>query len=1001
MTIFIFRFGGSCLDLRDFFRWGLVRFGLLCWLGSGSLLASLASAAPVAPVAPGASGAEIVGTVSNAGTGNLLEGARVELPALGRTSWVDRTGRYVMAEVPAGTHELVVTYTGLDPIRREVTVSAGARLTRDFDLTAVVYQMSAFSVSGEREGTAAAITAQRNAENIKNVVAMDTYGNLPNMNATELALRLPGVAGLPGDEVVEGVTIRGMSLGLNTITIDGGMMSSFQAMTRQTRMTAFTGAMFEQLELIKGHTPDKGADSLGGTINFKTRSPLSMREKRRFTISSSARWAPAFTEQIPLRRAHPGHPLLNAAYQEVFSVLGSERNLGVAVNVFYSENVFGNFRTTRDFENTLNTPAYLWDYRTEDNFNNRKQASISAKIDYRLSSHTKLALNLIYNDAFEPARRRYTTRAFTNQTAPNATTSGVIPGYSDRITQVRAVAASLIDVTSTLAQRFQRLRHGDFGIEHAWGPWALDYAGLMSRTRYSIGNDDGALINRVTNVGWTLDRTAADLYPRFLQTAGADITNPANYRPAPTGLSSNKGIQNEHRVTDLRGNLRFSLPVTAWSFKAGGQWRQQAVVDADRRRRWNYVGTTALADDSTIILWDQLKTGRRIPTWDFAQQMKDGEPLVPAWWREDIYYAEMQKYTLSRSVRETVRAGYGMVQGKVGGTGLLAGVRMEETATSGAGWVRARVATTAAQQAADPLGAAQRDYAGTRRELTGSYRKSFPSLHLHRDLTQNLKARLSATTSFGRPPLTNAVPSETPSEVNQTLTVSNPSLLPQTAVNWDAALEYYFEPAGAFSIGWFNKKIKDYIVTGINSGTIATGAGNGYNGDYSGFTLLAAANAGTAYVNGWEFSYVQQLRFLPGLWRGLSVNANGTMLNTHGNFGGLINLGNGQIPRFIPRTGNISLSWRYRAFSTRLLYNFTGDYPEAYSIATIARNRFVMKREIMNVGFAYEVRPNVNLTCDIANLGNAPQKIYRGVPDQLDTEIIQGTTVTVGVQGRF
>ena len=945
----------------------------------------------------------ITGTVSNAGTGNLLEGARVELPALGLTALTDRTGRFSLNDVQAGTHEIVVWYTGLDAMRGTVTVTSDATAGRDFDLTSSIYQLGAFTVTGEREGIAAALTAQRNAANVKNVVAMDTYGNLPNMNATELAMRLPGVAGIPGDEVVEGVTIRGMSLGLNTITIDGGMMSSFQAMTRQTRMTAFTGAMFEQLELIKGHTPDKGADSLGGTINFKTRSPLGMREKRRLTYSLSTRFAPSFTEQIPMRRDHPSHPLFNAAYQEVFDLPGGVRNLGVAVNLFYSENAFGNFRATRDFENTLTAPAYLWDYRTEDNFNNRKQASVSTKFDYRLSSHTKLTLNLIYNDAFEPARRRYTTRAFTNQTVPNATTSGVIPGYTDRITQVRPVAASLIDATSTLAERFQRLRHADLGAEHTFGPLAIDYAALYSRTRYSIGNNDGALINRVTNIGWILDRSPSDLYPRFTQTAGADITNPQSYRPAPTALSSNKGIQNEHLVKDLRANFTYRIPVEALavSLKTGGQWRRQVVTDADDRRRWNYAGTTALANDPGLSTWDEKKTGRRIPTWDFAQFMQDGEPVAPGLWREDLYYAQSQKYTLSRSVTETVTAGYAMLQGQAAGTGFLAGVRSETTDTGSYGWVRSRVASTAAQQAADPLGAAQRDYANNRRETAGTYTKSFPSVHLNRNLARTLKARLSWSTSFGRPPMTNAVPNETPNEANRTLTISNPALLPQTASNWDAALDYYFEPAGAFSIGWFHKKITDYIVTGINSGTIGTGANNGYNGDYDGFTLLSSANAGTAYVQGWEFSYVQQFKFLPGLLGGLSLNANCTLLKTHGNFGGNLNLGNGQIPRFIPVTGNVSLSWRHRAFSTRILYNVIGEYPESYSISTIARNRFVMRREIVNLGAAYDLFPNLSLTCDVANLCNAPQKIYRGVRDQLDTEIIQGTTVTVGIQGRF
>ena len=86
--------------------------------------------------------------------------------------------------------------------------------------------------------------------------------------------------------------------------------------------------MFEGLELIKGHTPDRPADSLGGTINLKSRSPLSMREKRRITYNLAVRWAPSFTEQIPLRDGHPSHPLLNVGWWEVFDVAGGSRNLG-------------------------------------------------------------------------------------------------------------------------------------------------------------------------------------------------------------------------------------------------------------------------------------------------------------------------------------------------------------------------------------------------------------------------------------------------------------------------------------------------------------------------------------------------------------------------------------------------------------------------------------------------------------------------------------------------
>ena len=52
------------------------------------------------------------------------------------------------------------------------------------------------------------------------------------------------------------------------------------------------------------------------------------------------------------------------------------------------------------------------------------------------------------------------------------------------------------------------------------------------------------------------------------------------------------------------------------------------------------------------------------------------------------------------------------------------------------------------------------------------------------------------------------------------------------------------------------------------SGTIGTGADNGYNGEYAGWTILSTANAGTAVVQGWEFSYQQQFTFCRDCSRG-------------------------------------------------------------------------------------------------------------------------------------
>ncbi len=951
----------------------------------------------------------ITGNVSNAATGNLLAGARISVPAFGTSTLADSTGRYVLTGVPTGTHEVVASYLGLDSLNVQVTVATGSIATRDFDLTSGVYKLETFKVTGEREGNAVAITAQRNAPNVMNVVAIDAFGNLPNMNASELAVLLPGVAGNPSDEGnVVGMTIRGMGPGLNSITIDGALMGSQGGGSRQTRMHTITGSMFDQLELVKGHRPDRGMDSLGGTLNLKSRSPLTMKEKRRTTYNFSARMAPPGTQQIPMREDHRTHPLLNVAHQEVFDFLGGDRNLGVAVNLFYSEQAVGFFSTTRDYQsnNAPGTPAYLWDYGTQDNYNNRKQSSVNAKFDWRITPSTKLSVNTIYNDAFERFRLRYNFRAFTGTatTAVNAT-SGIVAGYTDRITEVRPTAGSTVDITSQMSNFFHRQRHISAEIEQKFGPLELDYFWALSVDRINGGGGDGGvLVNRITNVGWRLDRTADDLYPRFIQTAGPSIANPANYRPNSYNFADTK---NFHEPREFRANARYKLPTDfAFAFKTGFRWREEMVEDRNMNRRYNFLGTNSgqLPADPTLETFGDHKTGLRIPGWNANAIARNRTPLDATLWSEDVFFYQQNLYTGRRGTTETVTAGYGMVDGRIGRVGFLGGVRTEKTETESFGWVRNRVPANAALQLSNPKAAADLYYADSLRTPSGGYTKSFPSAHLTYDFTANLKTRASWSTSFGRPPLNNLQPAETfnaTDGTNGTLTINNPSLRPQTAANWDLNLDYYFEPVGNLSVGWFHKTIEDYFVSGIEQGTVGTGANNGYGGEYPGARILTRSNLGTAIVQGWEFNYQQQFTFLPGALKGLGASFNYTLLDTHGNFGSAVERTTGQVPGFIPRTANASLSWRYKKLGTRIVANRTGSYVRNFTAIGSGGNLYNRARTVINAGAAYQLRPALSLSVDVQNLFNEPQSWYRGSPDNLAQMYIPGVTVTFGVSGRF
>jgi iron complex outermembrane receptor protein len=1023
------------------------------------LMAVLFAAVPLAVRA--ADVGTITGSVSNAATRNTLEGAVVLVSGVNLTTLTDDSGRYSFSGVPAGAHDLVISYIGLDTVRQTVVVTAGQTSTRDFELTAGIYKLSSFKVTGEREGNAAMITEKRNADNVKDVVAMDSFGYLPNMSAGEVVARLPGVAGSPTDEgLAYRFNIRGMDPTLNNVTVDGGSLTTLGT-NRSFELQSITGAMFEGVELIKGQTPDKGADSLGGTINFKTRSTFSMKEDSRTTYNASVRMAPPFFEQTPWRSQHRSHPILNLTHQQVFSVFGGHRNLGTSVNLFYSENAVGGFETIFDRTSLANGPAPVFNYQTWDNINNRKQQSIALRTDYKWSPTTKFSLSVTENDNFERMRRRVRVTAAasgnSNTQVPSDTT-GIVPGaFTNQVTVVRAIPSTSAAGSNTNnidvqmdgpLNYYVRMGRVDFTGEHTYSKLTIEYTGGVARTTLNSGNGRGGTLNmrlfdptaqvqgspvRFGGAGWIIDQTQNELHPKFIQNGGPDFTDPNNYLPRATDGLTQARNENDQLLKQFRLDVKYTLPFAApTTLKAGFHWRSlQVDLWGKDRHRWvpkaaaAYDSNVHFAPDLSYVSYDAIKTGRKIPVWQAHQFTTDGRPTDPGIWNEDLYFNESQKFIGTSGVTEWIPATYVMAQGRLGRdgwlarTGYLAGVRFEQVRTESFGWVRSRILSTGADQLADPVGAANRDYGVNARNLSGKFTQRFPSIHVFHDITPNLKGRVSWSTSYGRAGIASLLPGETPDDTNRILTVNNPALKPQQASNWDATLEYYFEPVGSLTFGWFHKKITDYIVSNLDRGIIPDSPTNGYDGQYAGYTERTTLNAGDVYVQGLEFAYSQQFTFLPGPLKGLSASFNYSLTDQHGLGsapapGGTPVLGRAPTPTnpevyfsrreiagFIPAAANASLSWRYRKFNTTLLYNFTGEYPTSISVLAPALNQYRYSMKTLNVSAGYQYQPNFGFTVNVANVLNEPQKWYVGYKDRTRRTIINFVTVTVGVNGRF
>ncbi len=961
--------------------------------------------------------ASLSGSVSNAGTGRFLDGAAVELVGTGRTALTDSTGEFRFPDFVPGNYTVTVSYLGLETQRLELTLAAGERARRTFDLGTAIYKMDSFTVSGEREGNAAAITRQRNADSVKHVVSMDAFGNLANDNAGELLLRLPGIAGTHDlDGNISTVSIRGAAANLNMVTVDGNLMASNFGDSRSFALRSISGALFDEIEVTKAPTPDMPADSIGGAVNFKSASPLDMKGARRITASASFRWAPRWVENVPMAYDHPLHPTLKVGWQQVLGIFGGARNLGVTFNAFYSENASGGYTGTNAYQTTLSRRAFLYDYQSRDIYNNRKQTSASLKLDYRLSPGTTLTLNALVNEDDQPFNRWYVSRAVTGQNLVTFNAAGqptgtgtIFPDYTENVTRVRAQNTSRMVLNSQGLGFNDQQAQFSGSAKHKRDRLDLSANAAFSRSHSLL--DSGEHGNRagggdfemeLRNLGWTIDRGVSEEYPRWIQTEGPDISNAALYVPLTMARRDNsKDIDIFSARTDAIYQLPASRPVT---LKTGASFRSQEMRRVNADRQWTPTTATAAAgslaslyNPRRVETSEEERIGRQIPFID-ATDVWDDLNRTPTRWTENLYYAETRKFIGNDRVREDVTAGYGQGQIVLGRLKSLAGVRYERTAVDAAGYVASPVLSTTAQRTANPAAAAAADYR-TRRKTSGHYDDFFPGVYLTYSVTKNLLLRANWSNSIGRPGFGTLVPTFSVNTTTETVNANNAGLGPQTSENWDAGVEYYFEPVGQLSANVFRKNMNDFIVTG-NVGTVGSGPNNGFGGSYAGYDLTSTFNGGAAKIEGIELAYQQRFEFLPRPFSGLSAFANYTWLRTSGDYG-TVNTAppsTKDVLNFIPETLNVGLSYSYRGFGARVTWNETGRYLNAYN-DNPALLRYTRRRGMLDASVSYRFWRAATVFIDVRNITNSPRSWER--PAGLTNAYIFFTSVNFGVKGEF
>ena len=974
----------------------------------GLLIASLALFA-TAQAQTAATGA-IAGTVSNEKTSVNLEGADVSLVGAGGTAiqtvTTERGGTFTFSRVPPGSYTLKVSYTGLDDQSKQVEVRSGVTSTVPVGLTSGIYTLSAFTVEGQREGNAAAITQQHNAANIVDVLSMDAYGDVADGNIALMIQNEPGVAVFQQSGDDTGISVGGVPVELTSINIDGARMAS--AIVGSTAGIGDRGQLIDRIpadfiskiEVTMGNMPDQMADSLAGSVNLVTKSGFDVQD-------------PVFEYRTGLTNNNY-FDSMDGKFRPTGAIswLGTvdkNRKLALSLNASYSD-------TLNPSENINTSHSNVTDARASGarellDVNDRLREGVSGKIEYKLDDTTRVWLggtldfytftNDRTNWQASAGNQNFadysvvSLAAIQGGTAPKTTANaaaGLAPGFDPNQETL------LLDPTITNDKEHEDRRGHQYTLDTGgtkeWN--GGDSKATVSLTWNPTSFDDdfyGITVNyNNMPVGILVDERHDAMRPIYSQTYGPSLAAGQTTYGAPWFATwfAQPDIERQ-TLTDLRGDFEQKVMLAGLpnTFKAGVEYRDENNWFINTYRPfWNFNGSVATylpqilqSAGSSHSVFNNSMPSFRLDTIDFNKA-------------KALFYQQPQLWTpqgttvatrpVPRQLAEFVNAGYIQDSIQLGKLNILGGVRIEHTSIEGAG------------SYSDPNLPNV-----TNTHIAKSYQYSFPSIHLKYDVNRHLVFKGSYSTSSARPAYSSIVPNTT---VNNTPTASgqpgsvsqgNPGVLPDYGRSLEGAVEYYFEPAGVVSFSYFYRELSNFIVS--TSSVIGSGANNGFNGLYTGYLLTTSGNLSQAYDEGYELNYKQQFRFLPKPLNGLSVFADTTIQKTHGQFSS----GASMLPFFTPRTSNAGVVFDYKRFEARFTWHDHSYYLQSYS-ANPAANTFVGDIPQEDLGFTYRISPRYTIFVDAVNIRDMDYVQYNVNIYTRNTEVQDnGRRINFGVSGRF
>ncbi len=214
------------------------------------------------------------GIVKESSTGEPLQGASVTISEIGgkrvASTLTGLDGSFIIRNIANGSYQIEISYLGYTTIKQSLVIAKNTEVPV-YVLTSDGRELTSVTVSANRDRSsdATALTAERRADHIMNVVSGRTIEVSPDLSVANVTQRVAGVS-LQRSNNGEGqyAIVRGMDKRYNYTLVNGIKIPSPDNKNRYVPLDIFPAELLDRLEVTKALTPNMEGNAIGGVVNM-------------------------------------------------------------------------------------------------------------------------------------------------------------------------------------------------------------------------------------------------------------------------------------------------------------------------------------------------------------------------------------------------------------------------------------------------------------------------------------------------------------------------------------------------------------------------------------------------------------------------------------------------------------------------------------------------------------------------------------------------------------